>query len=73
MEVAKGKGAGQGGSRPQDKSKDKEAKPLLETKGPEATPKAKNVAPKAKEANPKATNLLVSQPSSKEDHLPAKA
>ena len=53
---------------------------MPEAKGPEATFKLKDVAPKVKEANPKpkeadpkATNLLVSQPSSKDDPPPAKA
>ena len=79
-EVAKGKGASQGGSRPEDKGKGKEVKLSPEAKSPKATlkfkdvvPKAKEVDPKPKEVNPKATNLPVSQPGSKDDPLPAKA
>ena len=85
--MAKGKRAGQGGSLPKDKGKGKEVKPLPEAKGSEtnlklkdAVPKVKDVASKvkeadlkSKEADPKATNLLVSQPSSKDDPLLAKA
>ena len=87
VEVAKGKEASQGSSRPKDKGKGKEAKPLPEIKGPETAPKAKDAAsktkeaapqakdaaPKAKEATPKATNHLVSQLGSKEDSSLAKA
>ena len=85
--MAKSKGVAQGSSRPEDKGKGKEVKPLPKAKGPEATlklkdaaPKAKDVAPKvnepdpkSKEDDPKATDPLVSQPSGKEDPLPAKA
>ena len=78
--MAKGKEASQGSSWPEDKGKDKEAKPLPKTNGPEAAPKAKDAAPKEKEATPqandatpKATNPLVSQLGSKEDPSPAKA
>lgn len=53
------KGLARGGSWPEDKGKGKEAKLLLETKGPEAAPKA--------------TNPLVSQLGSKEDPPSAKA
>ena len=74
VEMAKGKGADQGGSRLEDKGRGKEVKPLLEAKGPEATlklkdaapkakdatPKAKEAKPKSKEADPKATNLSIS-------------
>ena len=67
-EVAKGKGVGQGGSRPEDKDKGKEAKgpevafkPKDATPKPkDATPKAKEVDPKSKEADPKAIDPLVS-------------
>ena len=52
--MVKGKGAGQGGSRPEDKGKDKDVKPLLEVKGPKATLKLKDVTSKAKDAVPKA-------------------
>ena len=67
--MAKGKGASQDGSQPEDKGKGKEVKPLPEAKGSEAAlklkviaPKVKDVAPKAKEANPKSkeANQLVS-------------
>ena len=85
--MAKDKGAGQGGSRPEDKGKSKKVKPLLEAKGPEATlklndatPKAKDAAPKvkkadpkSKEADPKAINPLISLPGSKDDPPPPKA
>ena len=54
VEMAKGKGAGQGGSRPEDKGKDKDVKPLSKVKGPKATPKLKDAAPKAKDVVPKA-------------------
>ena len=64
--MVKGKEAGQGSSRPEDKGKGKEAKPLSETKGLEA-------APKAKDAASKATDPPISQPNSKEDPSPAKA
>ena len=85
--MAKSKGAGQGGSRLEDKGKGKEVKPLPKATSPEvvlklndaapkakdAAPKAKEVDPKSKEADPKATNPLVSQPGNKEDPPPTKA
>nr|POF23437.1 hypothetical protein CFP56_07349 [Quercus suber] len=73
-----------GGSRPEDKGKGKEVKPLPEAKGPAATlklkdtalkakdavPKAKEADLQSKEADPKAPNPPVSQPGSKENpHL----
>ena len=85
--MAKGKRAGKGGSRLENKGKGKEVKPLPEAKGPEATLKLKDAAskardaasnakeadPKSKEADPKANNPPVSQPGSKDDPSPAKA
>jgi len=78
--VAKGKGAGQGGSRLEDKDKGKETKPLPEAKGPkaaskakDAAPKAKEVDPKSKEADPKAIDPPISQLGNKGDHPLAKA
>ena len=85
--MAKGKEAGQGGSRPKYKIKGKEVQPLPKAKGLEATlklkdttpktkdasSKAKEADPKFKEADPKANNLPVSQPGSKDDPPPAKA
>ena len=85
--MAKSNGASQDGSRPEDKSKGKEVKPLLKAKGLEAAlklkdatsnakdaaPNAKETNPKSKEANPKATDLLISQLGSKKDPPPAKA
>ena len=72
--MAKSNGASQDGSRPEDKGKGKEVKPLLKAKGLEtalklkdatskakdAAPKAKEADPKSKEADPKATVPLVS-------------
>lgn len=52
--MSKGEGASQGGSRPEDKDKGKEAKPLLEAKGLEAALQPKNAAPKTKDAAPRA-------------------
>ena len=60
VEVAKGKEAGQGKARPEDEEKGKEAKSLLETKGPKATPKVKKTTPKAADPH-------VSQLANKED------
>ena len=85
--MAKSNEASQDGSRPEDKGKGKEVKPLPKAKGLEtalklkdaasnakdAAPNAKETNPKSKEANPKATNPLVSQSGSKEDPPPAKA
>ena len=78
--MAKGKEAGQGGSRPEYKIKGKEVQPLPKAKGLEATlklkdatPKTKDASSKAKEADPKANNLPVSQPGSKDDLPLAKA
>ena len=85
--MAEGKGAGQGGSRLEDKGKGKEVKPLPKAKGLEATlklkdaaskakdvtPKAKEADPKSKEADPKATNPPVFQSGSKDDLPPARA
>ena len=49
MEVSKGKEAGQGRARPEDKDKCKVAKTVPETKGPEAD-RGKEAAPKTKES-----------------------
>nr|POF04302.1 hypothetical protein CFP56_16359 [Quercus suber] len=63
FEVAKSKEAIQGGSRPEDKGRGKEVKPLLEAEGLKATLKLKDVVPKAKDAAPKAKEA---DPKSKE-------
>ena len=49
--MAKGKGVGQDGPRPEDKGKGKEVKPLPEAKGTEATLTIKNAVSKAKAAD----------------------
>ena len=60
--MAKGKKAGSGGSRLEDKGKGKEVNLLPKAKGPEATFKPKDAAPKAKEADPKPRKLILLTP-----------
>ena len=68
---------GQGAEVAKDKDKGKETKPPSEAKdaakAKEAAAKAKETEAKTKEVDPKAKNVLISEPSQKEDPPPPKA